>query len=67
MQVAAIAWSKAGQLNRRPVIVGLALQRTKAPATREDDDDFVVSEDDRQTFNEIMLMLMDCLDWTAVQ
>ncbi|CEL51849.1 hypothetical protein RSOLAG1IB_00385 [Rhizoctonia solani AG-1 IB] len=61
-QVAAIAWSKAGQLNRRPVIVGLALQRTKAPATREDDDDFVVSEDDRQTFNEIMLMLMDCLD-----
>ncbi|KAF8682561.1 hypothetical protein RHS04_02332 [Rhizoctonia solani] len=63
-QAASIAWSKAGQLNRRPVIVGLALKRTKIPSTREDidDDDFVVSEDDRQTFNEIMYMLMDCLD-----
>ncbi|CAE6414086.1 unnamed protein product [Rhizoctonia solani] len=61
-QVAAIAWSKAGQLNRRPVIVGLALKRTKVPATRDEDDDFVVSEDDRQTFNEIMSMLIDCLD-----
>ncbi|QRW27451.1 Pol II transcription elongation factor [Rhizoctonia solani] len=50
-QAASIAWSKAGQLNRRPVIVGLALKRTKIPSTREDidDDDFVVSEDDRQT------------------
>ncbi|KAG8734186.1 hypothetical protein FRC11_009842 [Ceratobasidium sp. 423] len=61
-QAAAIAWSKAGQLNRKPVIVGLALKRTKASTAREDDDDFTVSDEDRETFKEIMAMLMDCLD-----
>ncbi|CAE6490264.1 unnamed protein product [Rhizoctonia solani] len=61
-QAATIAWSKAGQLNRRPVIVGLALKRTKAPMAHSDDDDFMVSENDRETFKQIMSMLMDCLD-----
>ncbi|CAE6437314.1 hypothetical protein ACGC1H_004432 [Rhizoctonia solani] len=61
-QAAAIAWSKAGQLNRRPVIVGLALKRTKVSTARGDDDEFTVLEEDRETFKEIMVMLMDCLD-----
>ncbi|CUA74951.1 hypothetical protein RSOLAG22IIIB_01585 [Rhizoctonia solani] len=61
-QAAAIAWSKAGQLNRRPVIVGLALKKTKASSVHMDEDEFAISEEDRETFKEVMSMLMDCLD-----
>ncbi|KAG9127022.1 hypothetical protein FRC07_000998 [Ceratobasidium sp. 392] len=66
-QAAAIAWAKAGQLHRRPVIVGLALKRTKNPPTSNDgtsevEDDFEISDVERATFKEIMGMLMDCLE-----
>ncbi|KAG8748294.1 hypothetical protein FRC10_007684 [Ceratobasidium sp. 414] len=65
-QAAAIAWAKAGQLSRRPVIVGLALKRSK-PAeasvnANEAEDDFGISDVERATFKEIMSMLMDCLE-----
>ncbi|KAG8692765.1 hypothetical protein FRC09_010973, partial [Ceratobasidium sp. 395] len=65
-QAAAIAWTKAGQLHRRPVIVGLALKRTKSSQTAnsagEAEDDFEISDIDKATFKEIMSMLVDCLE-----
>ncbi|KAJ1309810.1 hypothetical protein OPQ81_006575 [Rhizoctonia solani] len=61
-QAASIAWSKTGQLNRRPVIVGLALKRNKVPIAHDGHDDFTILEEDRVTFKEVMSILMDCLD-----
>jgi hypothetical protein len=66
LKAAAIAWAKAGQLNRRPVIVGIALKRTKSTQTSVDtheaEDDFEILDAERETFKEIMSMLMDCLE-----
>ncbi|KAG9074884.1 hypothetical protein FRC06_010406 [Ceratobasidium sp. 370] len=63
-QAAAIAWAKAGQLGRRPVIVGLALKRNRPTSSNADEaeDDFEISDVERATFREIMSMLMDCLE-----
>ncbi|QRV99974.1 hypothetical protein RhiJN_27993 [Ceratobasidium sp. AG-Ba] len=62
-QAAAIAWAKAGQLSRRPVIVGLALKRIKSgPVSNDEHDDFDISETERATFKEIMTMLSECLE-----
>ncbi|KAG9093245.1 hypothetical protein FS749_014787 [Ceratobasidium sp. UAMH 11750] len=61
-QAAAIAWTKAGQLSRRPVIVGLALKRSKPTSNFADEaEDDEISDGERATFMEIMSMLMDCL------
>lgn len=72
LEVAAVVFDtaqRAGEREQRPVLLGIALKLSSQPESRqgadgypdEEEDAFGISQTERDTFNQSMRMLQECL------